>query len=155
SCLLGCHLLRGLGAVVANLTPLVPFGCGKRRSRYILLQQIERRSKKYDILHEESHVAFHRREAGSRVPAVRHERDDGDSSDHGKTATEGPENAGLLVPETPEQERGKQPFRRPEKPASSPNPEDRVHPENQRAVADKRNQRLGLVLPPLLIPKEQ
>src|SRR5207248_6092293 len=58
-------------------------------------------------------------------------------------------------PESPEQERGNQPFRNPQKPSGPPNAENRVHPRSQRAVADKRNQPLRLVLKPFLIAKEQ
>src|SRR6266851_477206 len=110
SSLSGCQLLRGPVAGLANLLPLAPLGRGKCRSHQILLEQIERRRQKNHVLHQESHVAFHRREAGSRVPAVRHERDDGDGPDHCKTATEGPKNSGFLIPEAAEKERGKQPF---------------------------------------------
>src|SRR5207245_7559511 len=48
-----CHLLRGPGTGVANLPPLAPFRRGKRRSHYILLEQIERCGKKNHILHKE------------------------------------------------------------------------------------------------------
>ena len=113
SSLRGCHLLRGPGAGVSNVTPLAPFVRGKCSSHHVLLQQVEGGGEKNHILHEESHVAFHRREAGGRVPAVRHERDDGDGSYHCKGATEGPESSRFLVPESPEQERGEQPFRSP------------------------------------------
>src|SRR6266550_2331100 len=36
-----------------------------------------------------------------------------------------------------------------------PDAENRVHPRNQRAVADIRDQYLRLILKPLLIPKKQ
>src|SRR5207245_3858657 len=61
----------------------------------------------------------------------------------------------LVIPESQEQERGNQPFRNPQEPAGTPNAESRVHPRSKRAVADKRDQRLRLVIKPFLIPKEQ
>src|SRR5215831_3196783 len=75
--LVGCHLLRGPGAGVADLPPLAPFVRGMCSSHHVLLQQVDGDGEENDILHQESHLAFHRREAGSRVPAVGHERDDG------------------------------------------------------------------------------
>ncbi|SRR6266436_7423567 len=47
------------------------------------------------------------------------------------------------------------PFRNPQKPTGLPDAENRVHPKNERAVADIRNQYLRLVLKPFLIPKKQ
>ena len=56
--LLGCQLFRGRGAELANLTPLAAFGGGKGNPRHILLQQVQRNSRKNHVLHEESDVAL-------------------------------------------------------------------------------------------------
>src|SRR5262249_23646730 len=87
-------------------------------------------------------------------PAIGHEGDDRDGSYHCEHATESAEHTGFLVPESPEQERGKHPFRSSEKPARSASPENRVQPENKRAVADEWDQRFRLVLEPFLVPEE-
>src|SRR5262249_4644409 len=58
-------------------------------------------------------------------------------------------------PESGEQQRAEQPFGNAEKPAGPADPEGRVQPEDQRAIADVRNQDLCLVLEPFLITKGQ
>src|SRR5204862_3555194 len=78
SSLPGGQLLRSPRARASNLRLHALLNLGTCRSLQILLEQIERRREKNHVLHEESHVALHRREAGGGVPAVRHERDNGD-----------------------------------------------------------------------------
>src|SRR5439155_1688278 len=60
-----------------------------------------------------------------------------------------------FVPEADEDERTKQPLRNSEEPTRAPDAEYRVHPGDERAVADEGNQRLRLVVPPLLIPEQE
>jgi len=51
---------------------------GKRHPHKVLLQQVDRHGKKDYILHQERHFTGHRRKASSRIPTIRHERDDRD-----------------------------------------------------------------------------
>src|SRR6266404_9220896 len=67
----------------------------------------------------------------------------------------GPQEFLIFIPESQEQERAKQPFRTPQKPTGPLDAENRVHPGNKRAVADKRNQFLRLVRKPFLVPKKE
>src|SRR4029077_6262251 len=66
-----------------------------------------------------------------------------------------PENSGGLVPEAGKDERTEHPLRDSEEPARAADAEDGVHPGDERAVADERDQRLRLVLPPLLVSEEE
>src|SRR2546427_384333 len=78
-----------------------------------------------------------------------------DWEQHERTGSQRAENSQSLVPEPQEQQQGERPLRHAEHPARSPDAEHRVHPEEQRAVADIGNQHLRLVVEPLLIPEEQ
>src|SRR5262249_30564993 len=66
------------------------FSCGERYPHHVLLQQIERYRQQNQILHQERHVARHRRKSGNRIPAVRHERDDGDGRYEWRTRADAP-----------------------------------------------------------------
>src|SRR5262249_30313109 len=149
SSLLGCHLIRGPGAGLTNLLPFALLSRGTGCSHHVLFQQVDRYGEQNHVLHQEGNVAGHRREAGSRVPAVRHDRNDGDRRDERADGEDGPEAARLGIPEPPDQQRRGQPLRNPQEPAGPPDAENWVHPESQRPVADEGDQRLGLVLPPL------
>ena len=55
-----------------------------RQANHVLPQEVERDGEQNDVLHQEGHVARHRREAScGEVPALRHERNDGDRRDEG------------------------------------------------------------------------
>src|SRR5215813_8192250 len=101
---------RCAGDASACNSRICGFSCGKRHPHHVLLQQIERYRQQNQILHQERHVARHRRKSGNRIPAVRHERDDGDGRYECRTRAERSENSQFLVPESQEQERGDQPF---------------------------------------------
>src|SRR5437899_12687994 len=60
-----------------------------------------------------------------------------------------------FVPEADEDERAEQPLGDSEEPTRAPDAEYWVHPGDERAIADEGNQRLRLVVPPLLIPEEE
>src|SRR5262245_44452115 len=131
----GYHLIHGPGAGLTSLLPFALLSRGTGRAHHVLLQQVDRYGQENHVLHQESHVAFHRREAGRRVPAVRHEWDDADRGDERADREDGPEDARLGVPEPPGQERRGQPFRNPEEVGRPVAAEHRVHPERQRAIA--------------------
>src|SRR5262249_59410167 len=78
-----------------------------------------------------------------------------DRHDERQACARCPERSEGFVPEPDEDERAEQPLRDSEEPARAPDAEYRVHPGDERAVADERNQRLRLVVEPLLIPKEE
>ena len=81
--------------------------------------------------------------------------DDGDGPYECRARAKGSKNSQFFVPEPQEQERAEQPFRNPQEPTRAADAEHRVQPENERAVADVRDQYLCLVLPPFLIAKGQ
>src|ERR1700751_4601296 len=54
-----------------------------RQANHVLPQEVERDGEQNDILHQEGHIARHRRETSrGDVPALRHERNDGDRCDN-------------------------------------------------------------------------
>src|SRR5262245_43698522 len=128
---------------------------GSQHSYDVLLEQIERDSQEHDVLQEEGDVACHCGKSGSRIPSIRHEWNNGDRRHKSQTRTESAENSQSLVPESREQEHANRPFGDSQEPAGSTDTENRVHPENERTVADIWNQHLCLVRPPFLISKKQ
>src|SRR3989442_6731079 len=129
---------------------------GNRCPRCILLQQVDRYGKENHVLHQERNVTSHsRKSAGGRSPAVRHEWDDRDGHDERQARARRPESSQGLGPEADADEGAKQPLGDSEEPTRAPDAEYRVHPGDERAVADEGNQRLRLVVPPLLIPEEE
>jgi len=54
-----------------------------RQANHILPQEVERDGEQNDVFHQEGHIARHRGEAASGVPALRHEGNDGDGCDEG------------------------------------------------------------------------
>src|SRR4030095_820387 len=75
--------------------------------------------------------------------------------DEGQARARRPESSDGLVPEADEDERTEQPLRDSQEPTRTSDAEYGVHPGDERPVADERNQRLRLVVPPLLIPEEE
>src|SRR5262245_54494092 len=129
---------------------------GNQRPHRILLQQVDRYGKENHVLHQERHVASHRRKsAGGRSPPIRHERNDGHGRDERRAGARRAECAEGFVPEADEDECAEQPLRYSEEPTSTPDAEYGVHPGDERTVADERNQCPSLVVPPLLIPEEE
>jgi hypothetical protein len=59
----------------------------------------------------------------------------------------------LLVPKSQEQQHTKRPFGNAEKPTGPAEAEDGIEPENQRAIADVRDQDLRLTGEPFLVAK--
>jgi hypothetical protein len=83
-----------------------------RQANYVLPQEVERDREQNDVLHQEGHVARHRGEASrGDIPALRHERNDGDRRDEGAGRAEGAKNTEPLVPEACEQQGGTEPLR--------------------------------------------
>src|SRR5216684_5618069 len=140
-------------------------GCGcrnslsvwdQRKSQQVLLQQIERRGKQDEVLHQEGDFLCHGGKAAGRCcPAVRHKRNDRCGTHERRNSAKGAKDARRLVPESYEYQCPKGPFRDAEEPASTSDSENRIHPGDERSVTDVRNERLGLVLEPLLISKEE
>src|SRR5438874_2460595 len=122
----------------------------------ILLQQVERYGQENHVLHQERNVASHRRKsAGGRSPPVRHEWNDREGHDERQARARRPQSSQGFVPEADEDERTEQPLRNSEEPTRAPDAEYRVHPGDERAVADEGNKRLRLVVQPLLIPEQE
>src|SRR5215469_5457000 len=112
--------------------------------------------KENQILHKESNVLGHGwKPSRRRSPAIRHEWNDGACCYKAEAGTEGPEDSQFFVPESSEQECAEYPFRNSQEPGRTADAENGVHPENQGAVADVRNQSLRFVLEPFLISKEE
>src|SRR5262249_52964010 len=112
--------------------------------------------KENHVLHQERNVASHgRKSAGGHSPPVGHEWNDGDGHDERQARARRPESSEGFVPEADEDEGAKQQLRNSEEPTRAPDAEYGVHPGDERAVADEGNQRLRLVVPPLLIPEEE
>src|SRR5258708_34751083 len=101
-----------------------------------VLKKKNRQAKKTILLHQERNVPRHCRKPGSRIPAVRHERDDGDGPYECRARAKGSKNSQFFVPEPQEQEGTEQPFRNPSEPTRAADAEHRIQPENERAVAD-------------------
>src|SRR5215467_1617018 len=126
------------------------------RSCHVLAEQIKRRGEQNEILHKKRNSFGHGREAARRwSPSARDERNNGEGGDKGKTCTERSENSQFLVPKAQEQQSTKQPFGHSEEVSGSPNTENRIHPEKQRAVPDVRKQCLRFIFEPLLIAEEK
>jgi hypothetical protein len=62
---------------------------------------------------------------------------------------------GFRVRESYQYESSKGPFRDSQKPTSTSNSENWIHPGDERSVTDVRNERLSLILEPLLVSEEQ
>src|SRR5580692_11343160 len=123
-----------------------------RQANHVLPQEIERGGEQNDVLQEEGHVARHRREAsGGDVPALRHERNDGDGRDEGAGRAQGAKNAEPLVPEAREQQRPEGPLGNAEEVAGAGVAEYRIEPPDQGSVADERDQSFVLVRKPFLV----
>src|SRR5260370_10120719 len=125
-------------------------------AQHILPKQINGYGQKNQILNQESNGFGHRGEsAGRRGPAVRDKWNNRDRRYKRKNRAERAKDSQLLIPKSREQECAKKPFRNSQEPAGAPNAENSVHPGNQRAIADIRNQCLRLVVKPFLISKKQ
>src|SRR5260370_409563 len=139
-----------------NVRLMVAALLGKPDSDHILLQQIERCRKKQYVLHQKSDVLRHRRKPSDRRrPTIRHKWNNGACGDKAEAGTERAENSYFLLPESGEQQRPKQPFLNAQKISGPSDAKYGVHPEDQRTMANVRNQRLRFIFEPFLIPKKQ
>src|SRR5258708_9590283 len=88
------------------------------------------------------------------VPALGHDRNDGDRRDEGASRAEGAKSAEPLVPEACEQQGPERPLRDAQEIAGAGVAKDRIQPPDQRPVADERDQSFELVRKPLLVAEE-
>ncbi len=106
------------------------------QANHVLPQEVERDGEQNDVLHQEGHVTRHRREASrGDVPALRHERNDGDRRDEGASRAEGAKSAEPLVREACEQQGPERPLRDAQEIAGAGVAKDRIQPPDQRPVA--------------------
>ncbi len=140
------------GPDLLNLRQRAEFG----DSDYVLFQQVERCGEKNQILHEKA-----TRSVIAGNPLADTAQPSGisgmivDVAMKLPHAPKAPRTPNFLFQESREQERPKQPLRNAQEISGTANAENWVHPKNQGAVADIRNQRLRLILKPLLISEKE
>src|SRR6185437_9999995 len=77
----------------------------------ILPEQINRDDQQNEILQQKRSVHCHRgKPTGARIPALRHERQNGQGGNEGGDGSKGAQHPQLLAPESEEQERSESPF---------------------------------------------
>src|SRR4051812_20260853 len=99
---------------------------------------MERRSQKDEVLHQKGSCLGHCRKAPSRrSPRAWQEWDDGDSRQERENGAKSTKNAQLLVPVPSEQEKTKEPLCYAQSVGGASIAKNRIHPGNERPIADK------------------
>ena len=122
----------------------------------ILLKQIDRRSEQHEILHQkEIGQGRGRKPSGRGGPRIGKERYDGYRRHVGRARAQRAQNTYLLVPKSYEEEQAEQPLGAAEKESGATYAKQGIKPKDQRSVLDERDDRMGLVVEPLLATENQ